>query len=212
MKTDDLIVMLATGITPVAPRIALRRFATAIGLGAFFALLLMLTTLGMWSDLSILLLPMFWIKLTFTASIAVFSLIGAFRLARPGVQLGMVLGAMIVPVVAMWILAVVEVIRTPATERLALLFGQSWFLCPFLIAILSVPVFIAVFWAMKGLAPTRPILAGAMSGLLAGSVGATIYCLHCPELMASFLSVWYLLGMLIPTAIGAVAGSRLLHW
>jgi hypothetical protein len=65
---------------------------------------------------------------------------------------------------------------------------------------------------MKGLAPTRLRLAGAAAGLLAGTTGALVYCLHCPELEAPFLGFWYLLGMLIPTAVGALLGSRLLRW
>jgi len=36
--------------------------------------------------------------------------------------------------------------------------------------------------------------------------------LHCPELTAPFIGVWYLLGMLIPTAIGAMLGPRLMRW
>ena len=65
---------------------------------------------------------------------------------------------------------------------------------------------------MKGLAPTRLALAGAAAGLLAGAGGALIYALHCPEMAAPFLAIWYLLGMLIPTAVGALLGPRLLRW
>jgi len=43
-------------------------------------------------------------------------------------------------------------------------------------------------------------------------VGALAYSLHCPELAAPFLGIWYVLGILIPTAFGAWAGPRLLHW
>jgi hypothetical protein len=39
-----------------------------------------------------------------------------------------------------------------------------------------------------------------------------VYALHCPELAAPFLAIWYLLGMLIPTAIGAWLGPRPLRW
>jgi len=69
-----------------------------------------------------------------------------------------------------------------------------------------------VLWAIRGLAPTRLRLAGAAAGLLSGAVGALVYCLHCPELEAPFLGFWYLLGMLIPTAVGALLGPRLLRW
>ena len=65
---------------------------------------------------------------------------------------------------------------------------------------------------MKGLAPTRPALAGAASGLLAGALGALVYALHCPEMAAPFLGIWYLLGMLIPAVVGAMVGPLLLRW
>jgi hypothetical protein len=65
---------------------------------------------------------------------------------------------------------------------------------------------------MRGLAPTRLRLAGAGVGLLAGAAGAFVYAFHCPELAAPFLGMWYLLGMAIPTALGALLGPRALRW
>ena len=65
---------------------------------------------------------------------------------------------------------------------------------------------------MKGLAPTRLRLAGAAAGFAAGAIGALVYTLHCPELDAPFLAVWYVSGMLIPTVVGAFVGPRLLRW
>ena len=76
----------------------------------------------------------------------------------------------------------------------------------------AVPLFCALLWAMRGLAPTRPALAGAAAGWLSGAVAALTYALHCPELGAPFLGIWYPLGMLIPAAAGALIGVRLLRW
>jgi len=92
------------------------------------------------------------------------------------------------------------------------LLGQTWTVCPGLIALLSLPVLVGTLWAMKGLAPTQPILAGAAAGLLAGAVATAVYALHCPEMAAPFLATWYLAGMLIPTVAGALLGPRLLRW
>lgn len=103
-------------------------------------------------------------------------------------------------------------IGAPPAQRAELIFGESWNACPLYVALLSAPVFVAVLWAMKGLAPTRLALAGAAAGLLAGAVGALVYALNCPEMEAPFLGVWYLLGMLIPTATGTLLGPRLLRW
>jgi len=65
---------------------------------------------------------------------------------------------------------------------------------------------------MRGQAPTQLPLAGTAAGLLAGTVGALVYCLHCPELQAPFVGTWYLVGMLIPGLFGALLGPRLLRW
>ena len=58
------------------------------------------------------------------------------------------------------------------------------------------------------------VVAGATgaAGRLAGGVGALVYTLHCPELEAPFLGVWYVIGMAIPAVIGAALGPRLLRW
>jgi hypothetical protein len=93
-----------------------------------------------------------------------------------------------------------------------LFFGDTWNSCPFLIATLSAPVFVAVVWAMQGLAPTRLRLAGAAAGLLSGAIGTMVYSVHCPEMAAPFIGFWYLLGMLIPTTVGALLGPRMLRW
>ena len=56
---------------------------------------------------------------------------------------------------------------------------------------------------------------GALSagaGLLAGALGALVYALHCPEMATPFLAVWYVVGMAIPTVLGAILGPRLLRW
>jgi hypothetical protein len=90
--------------------------------------------------------------------------------------------------------------------------GKTWRVCPFNIAMLSIPGFIAVFWALKGLAPTRLALTGAAGGLLAGSTATLAYCLHCPEMGIPFWGAWYVLGMLLPAVVGAVLGPRLLRW
>jgi len=213
MKTDDLIAMLARGAGPVDRGVAARRYATALGWGVLGAAVLMATFLGVRPDLArALSLPMFWVKLAFAAGLAAASLAAALRLSRPGARLAWVPGALAAPVLAMWTLAAIVLARADPALRPALFFGQTWASCPFLIAMLSAPVFVAMLWAMRGLAPTRLRLAGAAAGLLAGATGAVVYCLHCPELEAPFLGFWYVLGMLLPTATGALVGPRLLRW
>ena len=44
------------------------------------------------------------------------------------------------------------------------------------------------------------------------ALGALAYALHCPEMAAPFLAVWYLAGMSVPTLAGAWLGPRVLRW
>ncbi len=213
MKTDELINMLAGGAAAVEPNALRRRYATALGWGAFGTTLLMAILLGVRPDLAeATRLPMFWVKLAFPAALLAGALLAVLRLSRPGARLGHAPAAIAAPVLAMWLLAVIVLLRAAPADRDELILGQSAVACPFIVALLSVPLFGAVLWAMKGLAPTRLALAGAMAGLLSGAGGALVYALYCPEMAAPFIGVWYLLGMLIPAVLGALTGPRLLRW
>jgi hypothetical protein len=213
MKTDDLITMLATGATPVEWSAPVRRFAGPLGWGLFGATLLMALTLGVRADIAeAMQLPIFWIKLVVPAAAALASLRLATRLACPGVGPGrapVVLSALLL---LTWISAAVALLAAAPDKRPELIFGQTWKTCPFSIALLSVPLLIAAFRAMKDLAPTRLRLAGGSAGLLAGAASATIYALHCPEMAAPFLGIWYVLGLFFSTAVGAALGPWLLRW
>jgi hypothetical protein len=111
-----------------------------------------------------------------------------------------------------WIAGFGFVATAAPDERIGMLLGHTWRVCPFNILLLSIPGFVAIFCAVSGLAPTRLRLAGAMSGLLASSIATIAYCFHCPEMSPAFWGIWYLLGMLLPMAIGALVGPWLLRW
>lgn len=213
MKTVELIALLAADDVAVAPGSGARRFATALLFGALGATLLLVTLFGLRPDLAdAARLPMFWIKLAFPATLAAAALVAAMRLAHPGMRAGRVTLALAAPVIGMWMLGGVELATASAANRQSLILGASFSVCPFNIALLSAPAFVAALWAMRGLAPTLPVLAGAAAGLLAGAGGALVYTLYCTEMAAPFLSVWYVAGMLIPTATGALLGPLLLRW
>jgi len=205
--------MLARGAEAVEPDALRRRYATALGWGAFGATLLMAILLGVRPDLAeATRLPMFWVKLAFPAALFATVLLAVLRLSRPGARLGRVPAAVAAPVLAMWLLAAIVLLGATPGERGDLVLGRSAASCPFTIALLSVPLFCSALWALKGLAPTNLALAGAAAGLLSGAGGALVYALYCPEMAAPFIAVWYLLGMLIPAALGALLGPRLLRW
>ena len=190
MKTDDLVSLLATGAGAVEPHAARRRYGLAVGSGALAALAMMLALLGVRPDIAArMLLPMFWLKLAFVGWLAVAGTVALQRVSRPGASLGWVPAGLAVPVLGVWLLAAVVLAGANSGHRSELLLGETWTTCPLLVALHSLPVFIAVVWAMKGLAPTRLVLAGAVAGFASGSVGALAYSLHCPELAAPFLGI-----------------------
>jgi hypothetical protein len=213
MNTDELVALLAKGAGPVGPGAARRRFAMALGWGVSGSALAMAIALGVRPDIAeVLLLPMFWIKLAFPALVAVTALLAAMRLARPGVRLGRMPGMLAALFAAVWALGSFALLNAAPDERIYLVFGDTWIECLVGVPLLSIPVFIAAMWAMKDLAPTSPGLAGGAAGLLAGGVSAAVYALHCPELEAPFIAIWYVLGIFIPTVAGAAIGSCLLRW
>ena len=212
MKTDDLVLMLATGAGAVDAKTPLRRYLVAVGCATLVATLVMAIWLGVRPTLTgDMDQPMLWIKEIFCIALVAVGLFMVARLARPGAGLAWAPAVLAAPLLAMWGLAVFDLLAASPEDRTRLLLGISWTECPYNIVVLSVPIFVAIVWAMKGLAPTRLRLAGAAAGFASGAIGALVYSLHCPELAAPFVGVWYVIGMLIPTAAGALLGPRLLR-
>ena len=150
--------------------------------------------------------------MAFPLSLAIGAFVVLKRLVVPGAQVGTRWAVPGVPVLAVWIGALAVLANVPATERLSLMLGMTWRTCPFNIVFLSLPLCVALVWAVRQMAPTNLRAASALAGLLAGSVATIVYCLHCSEMEVPFWAIWYLSGMLIPAALGWLLGPRLLRW
>lgn len=213
MKTDDLVNLLATGLTPVPRHAAARRLALALAVGLVAGLVLLVLGYGIRPDLAEAAgLSMFWVKLLVPAAIACAGLLATQRLARPGVPAGLSWLGVLLPVAGLWVLGAMVWQAAPAPARPALLWGSTWTTCAVSIAAFSLPTFAGALLALRSLAPTQARAAGAAAGALAGGLGAAMYALHCPELAAPFLAVWYVAGMAIPVLAGALLGPRCLRW
>lgn len=84
-------------------------------------------------------------------------------------------------------------------------------MCPLLIVATSAPVLAAILGVMRRMAQTRPALAGLAAGLFSGGMGRSVYSLHCTEIGLVFLLIWYSLGILTASALGAVLGKFILR-
>ncbi len=149
MKSDELVLLLATGVEPVERHPVGRRHAVAVGLGLIGAGALMLMLLGLRPDLAeVVRLPMFWVKLAFVAGLAWTSLLAAMRLSRPGMGLAWVPAALVAPALAIWAIAAFVLADTaPVEVARAALWGDVDVLSLAHRAV-SVPAFVALFWAM----------------------------------------------------------------
>jgi hypothetical protein len=213
MKTDDLISLLSADTLPVARHATQRRISWALLIGLPLSLAIVLIGYGPRRDLvQVMFWPMFWVKVAVPAAVAIAGFVALQALARPGVALRARWLWLLVPVLLLWVLALVSYQNAPVDQRQALVWGQTWRSCAISITLVSLPIFIAAFIALKSLAPTRPALAGACAGAMASGAAAAVYALHCQELMAPFLAIWYVSGMAVPVVIGALLGPRLLRW
>ena len=212
MKTDELVSLLAADTAPLA-RAASRQIAIALLVSLPLAALVMQLGFGVRADFrQAVSWPMFWVKVLAPCAVAAASFVTLHRLARPGVDVRAGWIAIATPIALLWLLAFATYLRAPDSARAALVWGQTWRACALNIAQISVPVFVAVFVALKHLAPPRLALAGACAGALAGAAAAAVYAFHCPEMALPFIAIWYVAGIALPTVAGALLGPRLLRW
>ena len=213
MHTEDLIEALCSDLRPV-PRYALeRRLVAAVALGMVVALILVWGSLGLRPDIaSAVTGGMFWLKLAYTASIGLGALAVTADLARPDCSRIGALKWLLMPIFLMASVGLIDLAQTPVTAWASLWLGRSWKSCPFLIFGFAIPIYFGLIIAFRRFAPGRLLATGAVTGLAAGGLAATIYCLHCPEASALFVLTWYTLGMALAAMAGALVGVRLLRW
>ena len=211
MKTDQLIDMLVRGAGPAPKSAVARRLGPAIALGLVASCALVLLIIGPLPAATFG-TPAPWIKLAYAISLGLAAALLTGRLARPIARLRSHIVAVTAVLLAMASVAGLSLLQIPPDLRTATVLGQTWWMCPWLLLGFSLPALAAVFWAVRGLAPTRLRAAGFACGLLAGAVGAVGYSLACPESSAAFVAIWYSLGIVLTAMLGAALGPRLLQW
>ena len=213
MQTSDLIKQLSTQVTPVPRRSFLRRFVLAWLIGSAASLLLLLLGIGVRGDLgSAIFTWPFWMKWLYTLTLSIIGVTLSLYFGRPENHSARLLWWLLLPVVLLSCLAMHDLNNAPPESIHHMWMGHSALMCPWNIFAISIPVFIAVMWMMRRLAPTQLHMAGFAAGLLAGASGATVYALLCKESAAPFILVWYSLGMLLPGLLGALLAPKVLRW
>jgi hypothetical protein len=213
MKTNDLIAMLAAEASATPTVSPLRRCAQAIAAGMAVSLVLVLTLWGLNPELNALARTQaFWVKVVWLVLTCLFAAPVVMHLSRPGIAAGRGVWGIAAALLGMVMLALAQVATVDADTGIQLMLGRSWQICSASIAALSVPLLAALLWMLRGMAPTRPALAGASAGLMAGALASLVYSLHCTETAYAFVAVWYVAGIAVMAGVGALLGTRILRW
>ena len=211
MQTDQLIELLARNSGPAPSVWAARRVLPAALAGAVLSATAAIGLFGLLPP-SVFASPVPWMKLGYTGALAIAAAWLTTRLSRPAANATNALWLIAVVILAMALVSTVSLSLTPASAQAQAVFGATWWQCPLRVCALSMPALALSFWALRGLAPVRLRAAGASAGLMAGAVSAAAYSLVCPEPSASFVFLWYTLGVGLTACLGAALGPRLLRW
>jgi hypothetical protein len=212
MKTDDLIRALAADHAPRGASLE-GALARAVALGFAIAGALFLVILGPRPDVATAMgEPRFVFKFVITLLLAASSLMLGLRLARPADGTRPWSWALAAVPVILLAAVLVELAAVPRASWPARLIGSNSMLCLTSIPLLAAPVLLAALLVLRGGAPLRPGMTGAVAGLFAGALGAVLYATHCPDDSPLFVAVWYGLAIAAVAIIGALAGRRLLRW
>ena len=210
--TDQLVQSLVSDLRPVPRAAIVLRLAIGATVGAATSVFLLMLLIGSRPDLAMVIQSTrFWSKAGYMLATAGISLLVAARLARPGSNTRL-MWLLPIPLLVYLPAAILELIRTEPTNWVPLLLGYGWQLCTWLVLILSIPIYIGLWWAFRSFAPTRMEAAGAVTGLCASAIAGVVYCLHCPTDTAVFALTWYTLAFAIAAIVGRLLGHRLLHW
>jgi hypothetical protein len=106
----------------------------------------------------------------------------------------------------------IELLVVPQSQWVVRMIGTNSLSCLTFIPLIGLAP-LAIFLAtLRYGAPSRPAIAGALAGLLAGGVSASFYALHCPDDSPLFLAVWYTAAITILAVIGAIIAPRIAQW
>lgn len=136
----------------------------------------------------------------------------AIRLAKPGLTTNAARLALVASVVMLLAAVGLEMLVVPIDQWAARAEGEMSMVCLINIPQLAAPTLFALLLALQRGAPSSPALSGAVAGLLAGALAATFYAASCPDDSPLFVVIWYTLAIGTVSAVGALAGSRLLKW
>jgi hypothetical protein len=212
VKTENLIAALVADGPSIETPIA-RKVALALACGFALSAALFFWQLGWRPDIGEArgTLP-FLFKFVVTAALLIPAALLTAHLARPDATPGLWGWALLIAPLLLVAGVSAELIASPINIWTAKLIGANAAACVTLILLLSIAPFAALLFALSEGAPTEPRLTGAIAGIVAGAIAATLYAIHCTDDSPLFVATWYTIAIGIMALAGIVLGERLLRW
>jgi hypothetical protein len=212
METDQLIRTLAADnahrARPVGFVLALALLAAAPA-----SVAMLFAGLGVRPDLMTAMRnPFFDLKFVVTLALAIPAIAISLHLSRPEASLRGWKWLLLIPVGLLLAGIASEMMMPQRLPMMTRLVGNNSRLCMTAIPLMSLPLLVAALIGLRHGAPTRPAVAGAIAGLLSAGLAATLYASHCTDDSPLFVATWYTIATALVTAIGALAGSRVLRF
>jgi hypothetical protein len=212
METDQLIRTLAADNTHRARPVGFV-LALALVAAAPISILMFFATLGIRPDvMTAMHNPFFDLKFAVTLALAIAATAVSLHLSRPEALLR---GWALLLLVPAGILAAGiggEMMMPQRLPMMTRLVGHNSRACMMAIPFISLPLLAGALVGLRHGAPTRPAVAGAVAGLMSAGLAATLYASHCTDDSPLFVATWYTIATALVTAIGALAGSRVLRF
>ncbi len=212
MKTNELIRALNADKGQGNP--SLRTIWSAAALvGSVLAALVFMTLLGPRSDIAEAAETLrFLFKFVVTLALAGSALLLIVRMSRPGASLRQPLIAVAVAPLLLAGAVGLEFLALPPDLWRSNWIGNNSTVCLTYIPLIGVLPLAVFVIALRHAAPTRPGLAGAVAGLLAGAVAATFYAAQCNDDSPFFVATWYPLAIAMLAIAGYVLGRVFARW
>lgn len=212
MDTDDLIRTLAADNNTHERRVG-NLLLIALMLAVPVSTALFLANLGMRPDVRTAMgNPFFDLKFMVTIALAGAAIAISLHLSRPEASLGRWAWLLAIPVGLLGVGIMGDMMTPQRASWSTRLIGSNSQICMTAIPLLSLPLLAGSLAALRHGAPSHPAVAGAFAGLLSAGLAATLYASHCTDDSPLFVATWYTLAVALVTAIGALAGSRVLRF
>lgn len=172
-----------------------------------------MSTIGLRPDIrTAMRTPLFDLKFIVTLALAIPAIALSLHLSRPEASLRGRGWMLLAPLVVLLVGISGEMMMPDRPPMAARWMGHNALLCMTVIPLLAMPILAAALLALRQGAPARPALAGALAGLASAGLAATFYAAHCVDDSPLFVATWYTLATALVTAIGALAGARMLRY